>query len=89
MSKMADEFIICIYDDKEFKFKHLRHSKKNILLQPTPIWEINAYKFKHSFQLIGGNSVIDYLSQWTPFEWDTLYSFAPYTPKEKKRYYRI
>lgn len=53
------------------------------ILHPTPVWEINADEFKHSFQPISGNSVIDDLSQWTPFEWDTLYSFAPYTSREK------
>ena len=47
------------------------------------IWDINADKFKHSFNIISGNAVIDDLSQWTPFEWDTLYSFSPYTTKDK------
>lgn len=47
------------------------------------IWETNADKFVKSFNIISGNAVIDDLSQWTPFEWDTLYSFAPYTPKDK------
>lgn len=47
------------------------------------IWDINAEELKKSFTVISGNSEIDDLSQWTPFEWDTLYSFAPYTPKEK------
>lgn len=46
------------------------------------IWDINADKFKHSFNVISGNAVIDDLSQWTPFEWDRLYSFAPYTTKD-------
>jgi hypothetical protein len=47
------------------------------------VWDINAEKFKNSFQLISGNAVIDDLSKWTPFEWDTLYSFEAYTTKEK------
>lgn len=47
------------------------------------IWETNADKFVKSFNIISGNAVIDDLSQWTPFEWDTLYSFAPYTSKDK------
>ena len=52
-------------------------------LQPTPIWEINAKQFNSSFNAISGNNVtIDDLSAFTTFEWDTLYSFAPYTPKE-------
>ena len=46
------------------------------------IWDTNAEKIKHSFNAISGDAVIDNLTQWTPFEWDTLYSFAPYTPKE-------
>lgn len=47
------------------------------------VWEVNANKFRNSFQPISGSAIIDDLSQWTPFQWDTLYSFAPYTPKEK------
>ena len=47
------------------------------------IWDINADKLRNSFNVISGDSVINDLSQWTPFEWDTLYSFAPYTPKDK------
>jgi hypothetical protein len=46
------------------------------------IWDINADKLIKSSQIISGNAVIDDLSQWTPFEWDTLYSFAPYTAKD-------
>ena len=52
-------------------------------LQPTPIWEINAKQFNGSFNTISGNNAtINDLSDFTTFEWDTLYSFAPYTPKE-------
>lgn len=51
-------------------------------LQPTPIWEINAKQFNGSFKAISGNATIEDLSRFTTFEWDTLYSFAPYTPKE-------
>lgn len=47
------------------------------------IWDINADKLKNSFNVISGTAVINDLSQWTPFEWDTLYSFAPYTTKDK------
>lgn len=47
------------------------------------IWDINAEELMKSFTVISGNSEINDLSQWTPFEWDTLYSFAPYTSKEK------
>ena len=47
------------------------------------IWDINADNLRHAFQPISGDAVIDDLSQWTPFEWDTLYSFRPYTTKEE------
>jgi len=47
------------------------------------IWDINAEKLKYSFQPISGDAIIDDFSSWTPFEWDTLYSFKPYTTKEK------
>lgn len=51
-------------------------------LHLTPIWEINAKQFNSSFNTISGNATIDDLSRFTTFEWDTLFSFAPYTPKE-------
>lgn len=51
-------------------------------LHPTPIWEINAKQFNRSFNVISGNATIDNLSGFTTFEWDTLYSFAPYTPEK-------
>jgi hypothetical protein len=47
------------------------------------IWDINADKLKNSFNVISGTAVIDDLSNWTPFEWDQLYSFSPYTSKDK------
>jgi hypothetical protein len=47
------------------------------------IWDINAKNLIYSFQPISGDAVIDDFSQWTKFEWDTLYSFTPYTTKEK------
>ena len=47
------------------------------------VWDINAHILRNSFNIISGTAVIDDLSQWTPFEWDTLYSFAPYTAKDK------
>ncbi|HEY8890285.1 MAG TPA: hypothetical protein VIM70_08515 [Clostridium sp.] len=50
-------------------------------LHPTPIWEINAKQFNSSFSSVSVNATID-LSEFTTFEWDTLYSFAPYTPEE-------
>lgn len=47
------------------------------------IWDINADKFKNSCNLISGDADIEDLSKFTPFKWDTLYRFTPYTPKEK------
>lgn len=47
------------------------------------IWDTNADKLKNSFNFISENAVIEDLSKFTPFKWDTLYSFAPYTPKEE------
>ncbi len=46
------------------------------------IWDINANNLRHAFQPISGDAVIDDLSQWTSFDWDTIYSFRPYTTKE-------
>jgi hypothetical protein len=47
------------------------------------IWDTNADNFKNSFNIISGNAYIEDLSQFTPFKWDALYSFSPYTPKEE------
>lgn len=52
------------------------------VLQPKPIWRINAEEFESSFNVISGDTTIDDLSGFTTFEWDTLYSFAPYTPEQ-------
>jgi hypothetical protein len=47
------------------------------------VWEENASTLSDSFEGISGKeAIIDDLSEWTQFEWDTLYSFAPYTPKK-------
>lgn len=46
------------------------------------IWDINAEKLKNSISSISVPVVIEDLSTVTPFEWDTLYSFEPYLPKE-------
>jgi hypothetical protein len=52
-------------------------------LQPTPVWETNARQLHKSFDIISGNKArIDNLSGFTHFQWDTLYSFAPYTPEQ-------
>lgn len=58
-----------------------------VLLSVNPFkkdsWDINADKLEKSFNIISGDAVIDDLTQWTPFEWDTLYSFSAYTSKDK------
>lgn len=46
------------------------------------VWEINATNLIKAFQPISDDAVIEDLRAWTPFEWDTLYSFSPYTMKE-------
>lgn len=53
------------------------------ILQPSPVWETNAKQFHKSFDVISGDKArIDDLSGFTPFQWDVLYSFAPYTPEQ-------
>jgi hypothetical protein len=58
-----------------------------ILIMITPpkkdIWDTNAENFKSSFNVISGDAEIDDLAKFTPFKWDTLYSFAPYTSEEE------
>ena len=46
------------------------------------MWDINADKLIKSFQVISGDADIEDLSRFIPFEWDELYSFAPYTSKK-------
>lgn len=47
------------------------------------VWDNNADRLKNSFSTISRGAVIEDLSKFTPFEWDVLYSFTPYTSKEK------
>ena len=47
------------------------------------IWDINASKLKDKVDDLEGTTVIKDFSKWTPFEWDVLYSFTPYTTKDK------
>ncbi len=47
------------------------------------VWDTNADKFINSFNVISGDAAIDDLNGFIPFEWDALYSFAPYTSKEE------
>ena len=51
------------------------------------IWDVNAERLIHSFDMISGTAVIDDLSQWTPFDWDVMYSFRPYV--SKGRVYKV
>ena len=46
------------------------------------IWDINADKFINSFNVISGDADIEDLNAFIKFEWDELYSFAPYTSKK-------
>lgn len=47
------------------------------------IWDLNEKKLKENILSIKDvNNEIDLLDV-TPFQWDELYSFAPYMPKEK------
>lgn len=43
------------------------------------VWDINADKLIYSFNVISGDADIDDLNGFIPFEWDELYSFAPYS----------
>jgi hypothetical protein len=55
-----------------------------MMLQPTPIWEVNAEQFVDPFLVISDDvATIDDLSGFTAFEWDTLVSFTPYTSEER------
>lgn len=47
------------------------------------IWDVNAAKLKNSVDNMNGLTVIKDFSKWTPFEWDVLYSFTPYTTKDR------
>ena len=49
-----------------------------------PIWEKNALEFSNALDTISGyQPVVTDLTDFTTFEWDQLYSFQPYFPKEK------
>jgi hypothetical protein len=53
------------------------------VLQPIPACETNARQLHKSFDIISGSKTrIGNLSGFTHFQWDTLYSFAPYTPEQ-------
>ena len=46
------------------------------------LWDINAELLKQEVLSIGESVEMINLSDVTPFEWDVVYSFAPYTPKD-------
>ena len=46
------------------------------------IWDKNANLLKEKVLAIEETNKTVNLSDITPFEWDTAYSFSPYTPKE-------
>jgi len=49
-----------------------------------PIWEENALKLSNSLDTMSGyEPVVTDLTDFTTFEWDMLYSFQPYFPKEE------
>lgn len=56
-----------------------------ILVNPfkKDVWDVNAEHFRESLNNISGDALIDDLSEFTPFEWDTLYSFTPYTSTDE------
>jgi hypothetical protein len=56
-----------------------------IILKPfkEDIWDMNADKLISSFDVISGDTDIEDLNGFIPFEWDELYSFTPYTPKSE------
>ncbi len=47
------------------------------------VWDKNAKLLKEKMLSIEETVEIVYLSDITPFEWDVVYSFYPYTSKEK------
>jgi hypothetical protein len=46
------------------------------------LWDINEELLKQEVLSIGETVETVNLSEITPFEWDIVYSFGPYTPKE-------
>ncbi|WP_285768485.1 hypothetical protein [Peribacillus sp. SI8-4] len=46
------------------------------------IWDVNESKLSEAVFAIGHSVKTVHLQDVTPFEWDRVYSFTPYTPKE-------
>lgn len=56
---------------------------KKAIISKDPIWEVNAKQLISSFKVFSEKvTIIDDLSKIIPFDWDTLYSFGPYTSEE-------
>ena len=53
-----------------------------MVMQFAPIWEENAEKFKEATKIQANGAIVS-LDEVTPFEWDRVYTFRPYTSKEK------
>lgn len=47
------------------------------------LWDVNAGKLKYKVLSLDPNVLSVNLKDMTPFEWDTVYSFDPYTSKEQ------
>ncbi|MCC3357049.1 hypothetical protein [Bacillus sp. REN16] len=53
------------------------------LLFKKDLWEKNEELLREQILSIGQSVETIELTDVTPFEWDTIYSFSPYTPKEQ------
>lgn len=47
------------------------------------LWDMNAKSLKEQVLLLGQNTETLNLSNITPFQWEKVYSFAPYMPKDE------
>ncbi len=54
-----------------------------LLLLKKDLWEKNEDLLREQILSFGQSVKTIDLTEVTPFEWDTVYSFSPYTPKEK------
>ncbi|WP_425807534.1 hypothetical protein ACHOLT_09445 [Desulfitobacterium sp. Sab5] len=56
-----------------------------VLISPIKkdLWDVNSKLLTDKVLSVGQNIETVNLSDITPFEWDMVYSFQPYTPKDK------
>ena len=56
-----------------------------VLINPIKkdLWNMNSKLLKEQILLLGPNTETLNLSDITPFQWEKIYSFAPYMPKDK------